>query len=186
MTLVCWVTFGRVHVFDGSCLGPSAETSGRAASTKLTTGPMTGSGSSPVVSVEVWWAAVRWYGLQPPQRVFVADPGVPVVEHVLAGGAVLDVVVDRRGFHRLRDLGDPVGGLAGDPAGVLQRLHLVGQRLLPVAAAGDELELLLGQVAAGLLGVLDDAVDELLFLFDLRRHAGEHLVCGPHCRGFLS
>ena len=59
---VCWVTLGRVQVFDGNGRGPNALTSGRAASTKLTTGPMIGSGRIPAESLVVtMWAAVRWY-----------------------------------------------------------------------------------------------------------------------------
>jgi hypothetical protein len=49
-TVVCWVTFGRYQVADGMFRGPRADTSGRAASMKLSTSPMIGSGMTPRLS----------------------------------------------------------------------------------------------------------------------------------------
>jgi hypothetical protein len=74
--------------------------------------------------------------------------------------------------------GDPLRRLAGDAAGLLERLHQLVDARDPVAGLGDELGLLVGEVFAA--GGLDDAVDELLPLFDLADVAGEHLVCCPH------
>src|SRR4029077_7311228 len=65
-------------------------------------------------------------------------------------------------------------------AGLLQRFHLLVADADAVAGAGDELHLLVGEVALVVLGGLHETVDELLAVLDLADVAGEHLICLAH------
>ena len=182
-TLVCCVIRGRDQEPDGNWRGPSADTNGRDSSTKLTTGPMIDSGSSPVVSVEVWWAAARWYSSSRSRASFMPSPAChrsitysPADRYSMVFGLAPSVWPVNRAISAIRCL-----GLAADPLRLLQRLQLLRQFLLPVTRPGDELELLLGEVAAFLLRVLDHLVYELGFLVGLGGQPGKHLVCCSHC-----
>ena len=125
---VCCVTLGRDHVPDGQLpRAERADTSGRAASMKLTTWPTIGSGSRPRLSAVVWCAAARLKISSRSRRVAVAEPAAPHVECVLAGGPVLDVASGGcrgRSMH-FAMLRDAPAGVVDDPAGLLERLHLL-------------------------------------------------------------
>ena len=114
------------------------------------------------------WAAVRWYISSRVRASSMPESGPPPVDHVLAGRPVLDLAgLLFRVAHQLPDLLQRRPRLDRDAGGFLHRLRLGAQLLEPGAGTGDELHVLLGQVAAFLLGRLYDTVDELLAVFDL-------------------
>ena len=133
-TWVCCVTCGRDQLPDGRFRGPSAETNGRACVDAVDDQrPHDLLGEQPGVVGGGLVGGGAVVQLEPLDGVVVAEPGLPPVEHVLAGRPVL---------HRPRcglvvAMSLPISatrsaGLRGDPGGLLHRLGL----LVQLAAAG--------------------------------------------------
>ena len=143
---------------------------------------MTGSGSSPGLSVGGLVGGGAVVQLEPfaRRRRCRARPATCRARtRRLTGTPSPSVRACRRRACRSRRSGRRLGRRSGGPPAAARPAR--SSSLLPVLRPGDQLELLVGQVTAVLLGVLDDAVDELLLLLDLRSHAGKHLVCCSHC-----
>jgi hypothetical protein len=105
-----------------------------------------------------------------------AKPGAPVVQDVLAGGAVLEGL----GGLGVAGLGEFLGDLRGallaglrDLRGLLDRAELALELADAVAGTAEQRHLLLGQVTLVLLGALDEAVHELGALLHLGLHPGQ-------------